>query len=193
MKTVFTTGQIAKICQVAPRTVSKWIDSGLLRGHRVPGGSLDRRVFRQHLMKFLVDNGLPVDALTADQTHKILLIGVDTNTAHQMTTFLGGEGFVVDAAEDSFTVGMKMETMHPDCIIIDCSAQSLSSLLIARQLRCKKEYEHIPVIGLLNVEQTAGGANEGTFSETFRKPFDVALLARRARCHATGHVPSVVK
>ena len=27
---VFTTGQVAKICKVAPRTVSKWFDSGRL-------------------------------------------------------------------------------------------------------------------------------------------------------------------
>ena len=32
MKKVFTTGQVAKICKVAPRTVSKWFDSGRLRG-----------------------------------------------------------------------------------------------------------------------------------------------------------------
>ena len=29
---VFTTGQVAKICKVAPRTVSKWFDSGRLTG-----------------------------------------------------------------------------------------------------------------------------------------------------------------
>ena len=28
---VFTTGQVAKICKVAPRTVSKWFDSGRLK------------------------------------------------------------------------------------------------------------------------------------------------------------------
>src|SRR5262249_61528897 len=37
MKKVFTTGQVAKICKVAPRTVSKWFDSGRLRGYRIPG------------------------------------------------------------------------------------------------------------------------------------------------------------
>src|SRR5262249_14744586 len=36
MKKVFTTGQVAKICKVAPRTVSKWFDSGRLRGYRIP-------------------------------------------------------------------------------------------------------------------------------------------------------------
>ena len=34
---VFTTGQVAKICKVAPRTVSKWFDSGRLKGYRIPG------------------------------------------------------------------------------------------------------------------------------------------------------------
>jgi len=37
---VFTTGQVAKICKVAPRTVSKWFDSGRFEGlsnSRFPG------------------------------------------------------------------------------------------------------------------------------------------------------------
>jgi excisionase family DNA binding protein len=43
---VFTTGQVAKICKVAPRTVSKWFDSGRLKGYRIPG-SQDRRIPRE--------------------------------------------------------------------------------------------------------------------------------------------------
>lgn len=54
----FTTGQVAKICKVAPRTVSKWIDSGTLKGYRIPN-SQDRRVPREHLKAFLVDHDIP--------------------------------------------------------------------------------------------------------------------------------------
>ena len=57
MKKVFTTGQVAKICKVAPRTVSKWFDSGRLRGYRIPG-SQDRRIPREHLIKFLKEHGI---------------------------------------------------------------------------------------------------------------------------------------
>ena len=32
VKDVLTTGEVAKICNVAPRTVSKWFDSGALHG-----------------------------------------------------------------------------------------------------------------------------------------------------------------
>src|SRR5207302_9053964 len=62
MKKVFTTGQVAKICKVAPRTVSKWFDSGRLRGYRIPG-SQDRRIPREHLIKFLKEHGMPLGEL----------------------------------------------------------------------------------------------------------------------------------
>ena len=32
-RNVLTTGDVARICSVAPRTVSKWFDMGLLKGY----------------------------------------------------------------------------------------------------------------------------------------------------------------
>jgi excisionase family DNA binding protein len=56
-RSLFTMGEVAKICKVAPRTVSKWFDSGRLRGYRIPG-SQDRRIPREHLFKFLKEHGM---------------------------------------------------------------------------------------------------------------------------------------
>ena len=58
MKT-YKTGQIAKICDVAPRTVSKWIDRGLLNGYHLPSSN-DRRVTEENLVKFLEAANMPV-------------------------------------------------------------------------------------------------------------------------------------
>src|SRR5207247_9874998 len=77
MKKVFTTGQVAKICKVAPRTVSKWFDSGRLRGYRIPG-SQDRRIPREQLIKFLKEHGMPLGELEEEGWHKILIIGAET-------------------------------------------------------------------------------------------------------------------
>src|SRR6266850_735778 len=76
MKKVFTTGQVAKICKVAPRTVSKWFDSGRLRGYRIPG-SQDRRIPREQLIKFLKEHGMPLGELEEEGLHKILIIGAE--------------------------------------------------------------------------------------------------------------------
>jgi excisionase family DNA binding protein len=62
MKRVFTTGQVAKICRVSPRTVSKWFDSGRLQGYRIPG-SQDRRIPRESVIQFLKENHMPLHGL----------------------------------------------------------------------------------------------------------------------------------
>jgi two-component system response regulator RpaA len=57
---VYTTGQIAKFCEVGHHTVNKWFDNpgGMLdaehrlNGYRVPG-SQDRRVPRDEIIRFL--------------------------------------------------------------------------------------------------------------------------------------------
>jgi len=58
---VFTTGQVATICKVAPRTVTKWFDAGRIKGYQIPG-SMDRRIPRDNLIEFLNKHGM-VDAL----------------------------------------------------------------------------------------------------------------------------------
>lgn len=56
---VYTTGQAAKLLQVAPRTVGKWFDSGRLKGYVIPG-SQDRRIPQDSLLKFLKEHGMPI-------------------------------------------------------------------------------------------------------------------------------------
>ena len=48
----YTTGDIAVMLLVSPRTVRKWIDSGLLQGRRTAGGK-HRRVAHTDLLGFL--------------------------------------------------------------------------------------------------------------------------------------------
>jgi len=59
---IYTTGQAAKICHVAPRTISKWFDNGRLKGYRIPG-SQDRRIPQKNLIKFLIEHGFPQEMI----------------------------------------------------------------------------------------------------------------------------------
>lgn len=53
----FTTGQLAKLLHVSPRTVAIWMESGLLKGYRLPkpvgAKGADRRFTRDAVMEFL--------------------------------------------------------------------------------------------------------------------------------------------
>ena len=57
MATVLTIPQVARACQVAPRTVTKWIQEGHLKGYMLPGGH--RRVTLVELDKFVKRHGMP--------------------------------------------------------------------------------------------------------------------------------------
>ena len=60
----YTTGEVARLCQVTKRTVIKWIDGGRLTGYTIPG-SRHRRVTAESLQKFMRSNGIP-DHATGD-------------------------------------------------------------------------------------------------------------------------------
>lgn len=59
-KKVFTTGDVARICNVSVRTVQKWFDEGLLKGYKLPN-SKDRRVQAEKLVEFMTKHDMPVE------------------------------------------------------------------------------------------------------------------------------------
>ncbi|MFQ5734244.1 MAG: helix-turn-helix domain-containing protein [Planctomycetaceae bacterium] len=180
MRTIFTTGQVAKICKVAPRTVSKWFDSGRLRGYRIPG-SQDRRIPREHLIRFLKEHGMPLGELEDEAMGKILLVGADAQIRSSLTDFMGAEDFKLESAVSGFEAGIQAESLHPDCVVVDFSMGRQEALMIAQNLRKNSEYNDTVLIGLLTDEDNASGFDRTLFNETFRKPFDNALLAERIR------------
>jgi len=180
MKTIFTTGQVAKICKVAPRTVSKWFDSGRLRGYRIPG-SQDRRIPREHLIRFLKEHGMPLGELEDEAVGKILMVGVETGIRNNLRDQVGADAFKMEYANSGFEAGIQAESLHPDCVVIDFMMGRNEAVMIAQNLRKNAEYVDTVLIGLLSDEDNASGFDRTAFNETFRKPFDAALLAERIR------------
>jgi excisionase family DNA binding protein len=182
MKKVFTTGQVAKICKVAPRTVSKWFDSGRLRGYRIPG-SQDRRIPREHLIKFLKEHGMPLGELEEEGWHKILIIGAEKLFIDRVHELLPeDEDYKYELANSGFEAGIQAESFHPDTIVVDLAMGRSEALQIAQNLRRNPQYETTMIIGLASEDEAAPETlvNYG-FNETFKKPFDVALLGERIR------------
>ncbi len=181
-KKTFTTGQVAKICDVAPRTVSQWFDSGQLPGYRIPGSD-DRRIPRENLIQFLRSNGMPLWELGQEEWHKVLLLGTEQLTGDRLNDLLPeAEGFRFEATEDIFRAGRLVETFLPNAIVIDLSIGRSQSITIASGLRKDERYAHTSIIGLCGEDDAEHEHLKGQgFSDTFRKPFDVALLAERIR------------
>jgi excisionase family DNA binding protein len=180
MKKVFTTGQVAKICKVAPRTVSKWFDSGRLRGYRIPG-SQDRRIPREHLLRFLKEHGMPLGELEAEVYHKVLVVGADGPLMALLRDNLREtDDFRLESAASGFEAGIRAESFHPDCIIIDMAMGRLEASQIAQNLRLSTDH-HDTILIALSSDDPGDEIFKLGFNDAFKKPFDGALLAERVR------------
>jgi len=180
MRKVFTTGQVAKICKVAPRTVSKWFDSGRLRGYRIPG-SQDRRIPRDNLIRFLKEHGMPLGELEEEGWHKVLVIGAEKLLIDRVRELLPeSDDYKIEVAASGFEAGIQAESFHPDTIIVDLAMGRSEGLQIAANLRRNQQYEDTMILALaLEDEANPEGLLNYGFNEVFKKPFDTALLGQR--------------
>jgi excisionase family DNA binding protein len=178
---VFTTGQVAKICKVAPRTVSKWFDSGRLKGYRIPG-SQDRRIPREYLIKFLKEHGMPLGDLEDEAMAKVLIVAQDQVLIENLKRELPPEkSFKVSVAASGFEAGIQAESFHPDCMIVDFSIGKIEALQICQNLRKNLDFTEITLIALLPDDGSVMSFDRSSINETFKKPFDARLLAERLR------------
>ena len=181
-KQVFTTGQVAKICQVAPRTVSKWFDSGKLRGYRIPG-SQDRRIPREQLIRFLKENNMPLGGLEQEGWHKILIVGAEQLFIDRLRELLPeDEDYKYQVAHSGFEAGTLASSFHPDSIIIDHAMGRSEAILIAKTLRGNEAYKETLIVALTNEDEAnPEELSVHGYSEAFKKPFDIALLGEHIR------------
>jgi two-component system response regulator RpaA len=182
MKKVFTTGQVAKICKVAPRTVSKWFDSGRLKGYRIPG-SQDRRIPREHLRRFLKEHGMPLGELDEEEWYKVLLIATEKLMTDRIKELLPeAEDYKYQFAGSGFEAGMLSHNFQPDTIVIDLGLGRSEGIQIVERLRADETHAGTLIVALASEDEAQEDQlPQHGFNAVFKKPFDVALLAEKIR------------
>ncbi|MDP7069776.1 MAG: response regulator [Phycisphaerales bacterium] len=173
-KDVFTTGEVAKICNVAARTVSKWFDSGQLQGYRIPG-SKDRRIPVASLMQFMKAHGIPLDGLMSGST-RVLICDSDDSVCEALSTVLKQEtNYEVHTSSDLFSMGLECERFRPHVLLIDVNVPNFDASKFMESVRCVDDLSAMRVIaisGSLTDGQAASLERNG-FDGTLRKPFTV--------------------
>ena len=92
------------------------------------------------------------------------------------------EDYKYEIANSGFEAGIQAESFHPDTIIIDLALGRSEAIQITANLRRNPTYETTLIIGLASEDEAAPEKlSEHGFSEAFKKPFDIALLAERIR------------
>ena len=124
---------------------------------------------------------MPLGELEDEAMGKILLVGSDLTTRSSLNEMISNDDFKIEIAASGFEAGIQAESIHPDCVVVDFVMGREEALMIAQNLRKNAEFHDTVLIGLLSDDDNASGFDRSVFSETFRKPFDAALLAERIR------------
>lgn len=176
-KDVLTTGEVAKICNVAPRTVSKWFDSGSLRGYRIPG-SKDRRIPVSELIKFMRAHGIPMDGMTSGRT-RVLIVDDETEITGVLHKVLGEQtNYEVKVAASAFEAGMECERFKPHVVLLDIhlgdggAGDARSVAKVVRENDNLQMTRIVAMSGKLTDGQAQGLKGLG-FDSFLKKPFQV--------------------
>ncbi len=180
MKTVFTTGEAAKICKVSQQTIIRCFDSGQLKGFRVPGSRF-RRIPRDQLYNFMRDNGIPTDALESGK-RKVLLVDDDLDLVELITDVLDRDTrFEVRSVNNGFDAGMMVKEYHPDLIVLDVMLPDINGREVCQRVRSDKSMDDVRIIcisGMVEEDKIAELKTSGA-NEFLHKPFEVEQLLER--------------
>jgi excisionase family DNA binding protein len=148
-KNVLTTGDVAKICNVAPRTVSKWFDSGQLKGYRIPG-SKDRRIPVHELIRFMKQNNMPLPSLPVGRM-RVVIVDSNSKTASALAeTLRTRSDYEVQVVKSNFETGTVIQRFEPHVLLVNLLATDIDAGEICRNIRADEELQTIKIIALAN-------------------------------------------
>jgi len=167
-KNVLTTGDVARICNVAPRTVSKWFDTGQLKGYRIPG-SKDRRIPLEELIRFMKLHNMPLKGLATGKV-RVLIIDSNRTAAEALAQRIASAGqYEVQLAESNFAAGLAVQRFNPHVVIIDLLASQIDAISICRTIRSDSDLQTTRLIA------TTGRLGPSERQALYQKGFDECI------------------
>jgi len=148
-KNVLTTGEVARICNVAPRTVSKWFDNGQLKGYRIPG-SKDRRIPVSELIRFMKVHNMPTTAVPVGHI-RVLIVDSNSDSASKLADALTAKtDYEVQTVQSNFATGVIAQKFTPHVLLINLLAEGINAIDICQNMRANTDLQAIKIIVLAN-------------------------------------------
>ena len=148
-KNVLTTGDVARICNVAPRTVSKWFDSGQLKGYRIPG-SKDRRIPVSELIRFMKAHNMPATMFPVGKI-RVLVVDSNADAASSLADTLRTKAdYEVQTVRSNFESGVVAQKFAPHVLLVSLLAEGIDATGICKSIRANEDLQTIKIIALAN-------------------------------------------
>jgi excisionase family DNA binding protein len=189
MSDLLTTAQVAKLFSVAPHTIRRWAQEGLLEPARTAGGHL--RFQRDNVNILLATRGFAVpeklddsqEPVEAKETLRVLVVDDEKAIIEQILQILEEEDYAIETAGDGFEAGMKISSFSPHLIFLDLLLPGVDGFKICQQIRSDEKTSDITVItmtGYATDDFITKARNAGA-NDCLAKPLDEDTILTRAR------------
>lgn len=150
MEEVLTVFKASKYCSVSPKTIINWIDSGLIKAYKTPGGH--RRINRKDLIAFMEKQGMPVpeNEMDTERRKKILVVDDDPIIVESIVQALEEDeyDYEVISAADGFEAGIQVSHFRPDLIILDIMMPDIKGFDVCKKIKGSPETRNTKIIVL---------------------------------------------
>jgi excisionase family DNA binding protein len=143
-----STFTIAEMLHVDPGSVANWIDQGILKAFRTPGGH--RRVTHEDLLTFLREHKMPIPAEMHAEPDRVLIVddepGITALIAKAVKAAMPDVEVV--EAHDGFRAGSLIATLKPDVVVLDLRMPGMDGYEVCRLIKSQDGSRHVQVVAM---------------------------------------------
>ena len=145
----FTTYDIGRMTGTDPTTVHKWIDKGLMRGHRTPGGH--RRVRGDDLKVFLVAHQMPIPReLGGSDVLRVVVVDDDADVLKTVSKAIKRlkPAWEVVTFDSGVKALLSLGKATPDVLVLDLFMPECDGFAVCKQIRSNADAANVRLIAV---------------------------------------------
>ena len=140
MRELFTTGQVAQICQISAMTVIRYCDSGKIKAIKSPVTGV-RRIPRQELIRFMEAYEISLECLNAYEKMRVFVVDDDQNQVEILTRALESlKGtYEVESSTTGYDAIIRIGSFRPDLVILDLVMPNIDGFGVCKAIKSVPE------------------------------------------------------
>lgn len=179
-KDYYTTGEIAKITGISPRTIKNYCTQGKIDCIVTPVTNY-RRIPYRSLIDFLQKHNIPYDEILKLTVVKVLIIENDPKIIRLLKELVSSyfDNVEVETATKGYEASLLAGTFLPDIIILDLRLPRMDGIAVCENIRNNERTQGADIIICTAYATEENRRNLGSLGVTkiLEKPFTMEQLA----------------
>jgi len=150
MEDILTVFKASHYCNVSPKTIINWIESGHIPAYKTVGGH--RRIKQTDLIAFMNKQGIPVPegGEPVDVRKRILVVDDDPIIVETIVQSLEEDehDYEVVSASDGFEAGLQVNHFRPHLMILDIMMPDIKGYEVCRKIKNDERTKDTQIIVL---------------------------------------------